>query len=82
MPAFPVRPVAAVLLGMGLGVAAVVVAEREPPIAPEHKPGWAQGAGLQPLLRPNPQAASRCAAKLYGRVHELLPKMKLHDALL
>ena len=64
MPAFPVRPVAAVLLGVGLGVAAVVVAGREPPIAPEPKRGWAQGAGLQPLLRPNPQAARRCAAKL------------------
>jgi hypothetical protein len=64
MPAFPVRPVAAVLLGVGLGVAAVVVAGREPPIAPEPKRGWAQGAGLQQLLRPNPQAARRCAAKL------------------
>ncbi len=45
-------------------MAAVVVAGREPPIAPEPKRGWAQGAGLQPLLRPNPQAARRCAAKL------------------
>ena len=64
MPAFPVRPVAAVLLGVGLGVAAVVVVQQEPQSVPEPKAGLAQGEGLQPLLRPNPQAARRCAAKL------------------
>ena len=51
MPAFPVRPVAAVLLGVGLGVAAVVVAQQQPQRVPEPKPVLAQGEGLQPLLR-------------------------------
>ena len=64
MPAFPARPVAAVLLGVGLGVAVVSVAQHQPLSAPEPKAGLAQGEGLQPLLRPNPQAARRCAAKL------------------
>ena len=64
MPAFPVRPVAAVMLGVGLGVAVVSVAQQEPQSVPELKVGLAQGEGLQALLRPNPQAARRCAAKL------------------
>ena len=66
MPAFPVRPVAAVLLGVGLGVAAVVVAE--PPQPTQELPReLAQGEGLQPLLSPDPQAARRCAAQLAVR---------------
>ena len=64
MPASPVRPVAAVLLGVGLGVAVVSVAQQKPQSVPEPKVGLAQGEGLQALLRPNPQAARRCAAKL------------------
>ena len=67
MPAFPVRPVAAVLLGFGLGVAAVVVADEPPQPTPELPRELAQGEGLQPLLSPDPQAARRCAAQLAVR---------------
>ena len=68
MPAFPVRPVAALLLGLGLGfAAAAVVVELEPPTTAQPPRGFAQGEGLQPLLRPDSAAARRCAAKLAVR---------------